>query len=248
MKKIRAVIIEDEPEAKYMLQALLERYCPEVQVIGDAANLKEGVKIIKKLLPELVFLDIEMPGEKGLKLFNYFDEINFEVVFTTAYDQYAINALKLSALDYLLKPIDLEELRATIAQFKKKQDKHLLYESMSLQLSNQTPKSPKRLVLPSKNSFVFVDINQIMYCLADGSYTTFACKDKKHLVAKSIKEYSSLLEDFGFIRVHRSAIVNLAYVQELIRTRPHNVIMADGHSISIAQSRIQFVISKLTEF
>lgn len=246
MKKIRSIIIEDEPEAKYMLQTLIEKYCPEVQVIGEASTVKEGVDTIKKLLPDLVFLDIEMPGEKGLKLFDYFDEVDFEVIFTTAYNQYAINALRLSALDYLLKPVDLDELRGAINQFKKKQDKQLLYQSLSLQLSTQNNKPPKRLVLPSKNSFIFLDIDQIMYCSADGSYTTFVCKDKKYLVAKTMKEYADLLEDFGFIRVHRSTIVNLDYVKELIRTRPQHIIMSDGHSIPIAQSRTQFVISKLT--
>ncbi|BDS09595.1 LytR/AlgR family response regulator transcription factor [Aureispira anguillae] len=249
MKKIRAVIIEDEPEAKFMLQVLIEKYCPEVQVIGDASNVKEGVALIQKLLPDLVFLDIEMPGEKGLYLFKYFEEINFEVIFTTAYDQYAINALRLSALDYLLKPIDLEELRASIVQFKKKQNTQQLYESLHQQLSSPSSAAPKRLALPSKNSFVFLEVNNIMYCLADGSYTTFVCnKHKKYLVAKSMKEYASLLEDLGFVRVHRSAIVNLNYVERLIRTRPQSIVMEDGTSIAIARSRSQYLIDRLTQF
>jgi two-component system LytT family response regulator len=111
MQKIRAVIIEDEPQAREMLTTLVEDYCQEIHIIGSASNVQEGVAAIKKLVPDLVFLDIEMPNEKGLELFKYFDKIDFEVIFTTAYDQYAIDALRLSALDYLLKPIDLKDLR-----------------------------------------------------------------------------------------------------------------------------------------
>lgn len=249
MKKIRAIIIEDEPDAKYMLQALLEKYCDGVQVIGEASNVKEGVECIKKLVPDLVFLDIEMPGEKGLHLFNYFDKIDFEVIFTTAYDQYAINALKLSALDYLLKPIDLEELQTSINLYKNKQDKEQLYKLFAQQLSSPSAsQARKRLVLPSKNNYIFIDIDTIMYCIADGSYVTFVCnKHKKYLVAKSMGEYTDLLEDFGFIKVHRSAIVNINFVAELTRTRPQNIVMDDGKSIAIAQSRKQYVIDKLTQ-
>lgn len=244
--KIRAIIIEDEPEAKYMLQALIEKYCPEVQIIGEASNLKKGVALIEQLLPDLVFLDIEMPGERGIHLFQYFDKIDFEVIFTTAYDQYAINAIRLSALDYLLKPIGLEELQTAIKQFKKKQNNKQLYKSLYQQLSNQSTVIPKRIALPSKNSFLFLDIDEIMYCQADGSYTTFITDEgKKHVVAKPMKDYADLLQDLGFVRVHRSAIINLKYVEELIRTRPQSVVMRNGTQITIAQSRKEYLMNKL---
>jgi two-component system LytT family response regulator len=246
MKTIRAIIVEDEPEAKFMLQALIERYCDEVELVGDASNVQEAIKLIRKVKPDLVFLDIEMPEEKGLHLFRYFEEINFEVIFTTAYDQYAINAIRLSALDYLLKPVGLDELRSSISNFKEKKSKEqstaLLYQEMSTMASNR----PQRLALPSKNSFIFLNIDDIMYCQADGSYTVFMTqKGKKHLVAKSMKEYADLLEEMGFIRVHRSAIINLKYVEQFIRTRPQKIIMADGTSITIAQSRKQYLMEKL---
>lgn len=244
--KTRAVIIEDEPEAKYMLQALIEKYCPEVQIIGEASNVKEGVALIERLLPELVFLDIEMPGERGIHLFQYFDKIDFEVIFTTAYDQYAINAIRLSALDYLLKPIGLEELRGAIERFQEKQNNKQLYRSLYQQLSKPSETVPKRIALPSKNSFLFLDVDEIMYCQADGSYTNFITNEgKKHVVAKPMKDYADLLEELGFIRVHRSAIINLEYVEELIRTRPQSVVMSDGTQITIAQSRKEYLMNKL---
>lgn len=248
MTKIRAIIIEDEPEAKYMLQALLEKFCPAVQVMGDASTVKEGVELIKRLVPDLVFLDIEMPGEKGLYLFQYFEQVDFEVIFTTAYDQYAINAIRLSALDYLLKPIGLEELQAALQQFQKKRRNKQLYTSLYEQLGNPTTATPKRIALPSKNSFIFLEVDQIMYGQADGSYTTFVTtQGKKHLVAKPMKEYADLLEGLGFVRAHRSAIINLQYVEELIRTRPQSVIMRDGQALPLAQSRKEHLMSKLME-
>ena len=170
MRKIRAVIIEDEPKAKVMLKALLEKYCLDVHVIGDASNVKDGVALIKSLLPDLVFLDIEMPEERVINLFKYFDKIDFEVIFTTAYDQYAIEALRLSALDYLLKPVDVDELIAAVEQFKDKQSKELLYQTFYQQMSAPVQSNtPKRLALRSKESFTFLDIPDIMYCIAEGS-------------------------------------------------------------------------------
>ncbi|MBL4649167.1 MAG: response regulator transcription factor [Aureispira sp.] len=246
MKKIRSIIIEDEPKPKAMLKALLSKYCPEIELVGTASNVQEGVSIIKKLLPELIFLDIEMPGEKGINLFQYFEDIDFEVIFTTAYDKYAINALKLSALDYLLKPINLKELRLAIAQFEKKQKQNQRYKLLEQQFSFSASK--KRLVLPSKDNFTFLNMDDIMYCLLESSYTTFVTKEsKKYLIAKPIKEYTDLLENFGFLRVHRSAIVNPSYIKKMTRTRPSSIIMNDGTTISVARNRRNFLIEELTK-
>lgn len=248
MKIIRTIIIEDEPKAKVMLHSLLERYCEEVQVIGTASNVQEGVALIKQLLPDLVFLDIEMPEEKGLHLFKYFDDLTFEVIFTTAYDEYAINALRLSALDYLLKPVDLKELKTAISNYYKKQDKQQLYRSFYQQYTTPVASSPKRLALPSKDNFTFLEVEDIMYCLADTSYTIFVDRNaQKHIVSKSIKEYAEMLESLGFVRVHRSSIINLAYVKSLARTRPCYVVMKNGQEIRVAQSRRQFLIDTLTQ-
>jgi len=245
MMKIRAIIVEDELAAKSMLSILIERYCPEVQIVGDASTVKEGVELIEQLLPDLVFLDIEMPGEKGLFLFKYFDKIDFEVIFTTAYNEYAINAIRLSALDYLLKPISLEELKISIQEFKKRQNNKQLHHSLFQQLTSPIP-TPKRIVLPFQNSFIFLEVDEIMYCRADGAATLFVTqKGERHTIAKLMKEYADLLESLGFIRVHRSAIINLDYVQEFIRKRPHSVVMKDGVQIAIAQSRKDYLMNKL---
>lgn len=245
MNKIRTVIIEDEPQAREMLTTLLTDYCDGIQVIGEASNVADGVAVIKKLLPDLVFLDIEMPRERGLNLFNYFENIEFETIFTTAYDQYAIEALRLSALDYLLKPIDLEELRNAIDKYREHQQKKMLDSALRYQMLQQQS-TTKKIVLPSKDSYTFLSIEDIMYCQAENSYTLFVTNNnEKHWVSKPIKNYSSILENVGFVRVHRSAIVNPEYVKKLIRTRPSSVIMQDGTSIGISKLKRDDLIEEL---
>jgi len=225
MAIIKAIIIENEPKPKAMLVALLQKFCPQVELLGDASNLQDGVTLIYQTQPDLVFLDIEMPEEKGTQLFDYFEEINFEVIFTTAYDQYAINALRLSALDYLLKPIDLKELRLSIAQFNKKRQKKALYQSFQQQLNSKQINKVQRIVLPTKESFVFLNLEEVMYIQIESGYTTFIDKHrKKHLVAKPIKDYNDLLEKVGFLRVHRGAIANPHYISKIIRTRPSSLV------------------------
>lgn len=247
MQKIRAIVVEDEPQAREMLATLLEDYCQDVHIIGEASNVKEAVACIKKLHPDLVFLDIEMPNEKGVELFKYFDKIDFEVIFTTAYDEYAINALRLSALDYLLKPIDLSELRGALERFREKKQQAYINQALRYQFATQQQATQsKRIILPSGEGYVFIDIDDIMYCQAEKSYTAFAIVDgKKYWVSKTIKEYSDLLEGFGFLRVHRSSLINPKFVTKLIKTRPSSVIMKDGESIAVSKSRREHLLDEL---
>jgi two-component system LytT family response regulator len=247
MQKIRAVIIEDEPQAREMLTTLLEDYCKDVYIVGSASNVQEGVVAIKKLVPDLVFLDIEMPKEKGLELFKYFDEIDFEVIFTTAYDQYAIDALRLSALDYLLKPIDLKDLRTALGNFRGKAEQSNRNQALRYQFaSEQQTAQSKRIVLPNAEGYVFIEVEDIMYCQAEKSYTAFVMSDgKKQWVSKTIKEYSDLLEGFGFVRVHRSSLINPKYIAKLIKTRPSAIVMKDGENITISKTRRDDILEEL---
>jgi two-component system, LytTR family, response regulator len=247
MQKIRAVIIEDEPQAREMLNTLLVDYCQDVHIIGEASNVKDGVACIKKLMPDLVFLDIEMPNEKGLELFKYFKNIDFEVIFTTAYDQYAVNALRLSALDYLLKPIDLNELRNALENFREKKRQAYINQSLRYQFAAEQQNEPsKRIILPSAEGYLFIEIKDIMYCQAEKSYTLFVVAGgQKHWVSKSIKEYADLLENFGFLRVHRSSIVNPKYVTKLIKARPSSVVMKDGEKIAVSKNRRDDLMEEL---
>ena len=247
MQKVRAVIIEDEPQAREMLTTLLEDYCQEIHIIGSASNVQDGVVAIKKLVPDLVFLDIEMPNEKGLELFKYFDKIDFEVIFTTAYDQYAIDALRLSALDYLLKPIDLKDLRTALDNFRGKKQQTYMNQALRYQFASEQQTTPsKRIILPDAEGYVFIEVDDIMYCQAEKSYTAFVMSDgKKQWVSKTIKEYSDLLEGFGFVRVHRSSLINPKFITKLIKTRPSSVIMKNGETIVISKARREEVLEEL---
>lgn len=247
MEKIRAIIIEDEPQAREMLTTLLEDYCQEIHIIGSATNVQDGVAAIKKLVPDLVFLDIEMPKEKGLELFKYFDKIDFEVIFTTAYDQYAINALRLSALDYLLKPIDLKDLRIALDSFREKKNKAYLNKALRYQFASEPQTSQsKRIIIPDTDGYVFINVDDIMYCQAEKGYTAFAVNNgKKQWVSKTIKEYADLLEGLGFVRVHRSSLVNPKFITKLIKTRPSSIIMKDGETIIISKSKRDEALEEL---
>ena len=247
MQKIRAVIIEDEPQAREMLTTLLEDYCQEIHIIGSASNVQDGVVAIKKLVPDLVFLDIEMPNEKGLELFKYFDKIDFEVIFTTAYDQYAIDALRLSALDYLLKPIDLKDLRTALDNYRGKKQQTYMNQALRYQFASEQQTTPsKRIVLPDAEGYVFIEVEDIMYCQAEKSYTAFVMSDgKKQWVSKTIKEYSDLLERFGFVRVHRSSLINPKFITKLIKTRPSSIVMKNGENIVISKTRREEVLEEL---
>lgn len=247
MSKIRAVIIEDELQACQMLTTLLEEYCTDVHIIGTAQTVAEGVACINKVHPDLVFLDIELPNEKGLALFKYFEKTDFQVIFTTAYDHYAIKALRLSALDYLLKPIDLKELRHALANFRLKQQEDNLQQALQYQLAAQQHRQrPQRMVLPSGEGYVFVEIEDIMYCQAEKSYTSFTIADgQTYWTSKTIKEYTDLLESFGFLRVHRSSLINPSFVAKLIKSRPSYIIMKDGTQINISKAKRDRLMQEL---
>jgi two-component system LytT family response regulator len=237
--KIRCIIIEDEKQTRILLRALLEEYCEDVLVLAEAANVQEGVAAIKEHEPDLVFLDIEMPRESGFSLFKYFDTIDFDVVFTTAYGQYAVKAIKLAALDYLIKPISLEELMETLDRFRQKgkslKDKNKHYPLLESSLQN---KERQKIALPCSDGFVFVEINDIVRCQAEKSYTLIIMKDGSEILpSRNLGEYESILDDYGFIRVHRSHLINKNYIKRFIRGKISTLLMEDGTNIPISNSK-----------
>ena len=236
---IKCVIIEDEKQTRKLLRALLEDYCDGVEVLAEAADVQEGVEVIKKYNPELVFLDIEMPRESGFSLFKYFDKINFEVIFTTAYGQYAVKAIKLAALDYLMKPVNLEELMEALERFKdhREKSKNLQphHEVMSNALKNI---ENQKIALPCSEGFIFVEINHIIRCQSEKSYTLIVLKNKEEFwTSKNLGEYDNLLKDYGFKRVHRSHLINPNQIKKFIRGKTPILEMSDGTKIPISASK-----------
>ncbi len=243
---IVAIIIDDEESSRITLKNMLEIFCSEVTVVHSAYSVPDGVKAIQKYNPDVVFLDIEMPIHNGFELFDFLPDLKAEVIFTTAYDQYAIRAFKFSAVDYLLKPIDLEELKSAIQRIEDKKDQLASDRSKFAVLSENIRSPFQKLGLPTVEGYSFIKISEIVRCEADSNYTNFfSIKGEKILVPKTLKEYESLLEEFNFLRVHRSHIINLDYITKYTRTRIPSVTMVDGSVISISLKKKDQLLNKL---
>lgn len=245
---IRAIVVDDEPYAAQALQTLLKKHCPEVVVEAACNSALEAERCITELKPQLVFLDIEMPHRNGFELLEHFMPASFQVIFTTSYDQYAIKAIRLSALDYLLKPIDPQELKAAVAKVNKPNENALL--TQQLQLLAQSFREPaaagNRIAVPTQEGLQMITIDTILYCIASSNYTTFVIKDKKKLViSRTLKEIEEMLEDHGFLRIHHSHLVNINAIEKYIRGEGGTVLMTDGTELDVSRSRKESLLKKL---
>jgi len=247
MKKIRSVIIDDEFKNRENLRQILERYCQNIEIVGFAENALEGLDIIQSEKPELVFLDIQMPGGSGFDLLERIDNIDFDVIFITAFDQYAIKAIRLCATDYLLKPINILDLKAAIGKVTQKLDQKHSNESLQNIVQNTLQKDEnKKIALPSSERVLFVRISEIVRCLGENNYTTvFLQKGEKVLVSKTLKEYEELLTEFGFLRVHQSHLINSKFIRSYEKQDGGYLKMLDGTTISISRQRKQSILNQL---
>ena len=243
--KIRVLIVDDEENGRENLEGVLQTYCPEVEVIGEANSALSAIEQIQLKQPSLVFLDIEMPGGNGFQVLDFFKQPDFQVVFVTAYDQYAIKAIRLSALDYILKPIDIMLVKAAIdkhASLKKEEDSRLkqFIENKHLPIAN------KRIALPLADKIHFVEVQHIISCKGEASYTTiFTSKGKHYLVSKPLIEYEDILSDYGFIRTHKSHIVNRTHINTFIKSDGGYLLMSDGSNIPVSRRKKEAVLLEL---
>lgn len=244
---IKAMIIDDEKNSCEALQLLLERSCPDVQVIAVANSGAEALQKISALHPQLMFLDIEMPNMNGFQLLEQLPKIDFELIFTTSYDQYAIKAFKFSAIDYLLKPVDREELEKAVEKVSKKLTNNINQQLDILLQKINNPSIPvQKIALPTMQGLELVSINSIISCSANNNYTEFFLSDKKKLlISRTLKEIEELLEDHSFIRVHHSHIVNLNAVSRYVKGEGGYLIMSDGSNVDVSRSRKELLIQKL---
>ncbi|MFO7940521.1 MAG: LytTR family DNA-binding domain-containing protein [Bacteroidales bacterium] len=245
------IIIDDEKKSRETLQKTIERYFnSQLKVLGQADSVKEGVFAINKYHPDLVFLDIEMPEENGFKLFNYFDIYDFEVIFTTAYQQYAIDAIKVSALDYLLKPINYIDLRDVLGKLNKKKQKTSPQDKIETLLSNLNADGNShfnKIALPTLEGFQMERVNNIVYCQAEENYTKiFTNRNEVILVAKTLKSIEELLVDEIFFRIHKSYIVNMNYIKSYNRAEGYKVVLENGVKLDVATRRNEEFIRALT--
>lgn len=209
MSKIKTILVDDEESAREVLQNLLARFCPDIELLAKCENIPMAVEEIKKHQPELVFLDIEMPRYSGLEIVKFFNEINFQIIFVTAYDQYAIKAFEVAAVDYLLKPVDITRLKLSIDRVKQKQN--ILQQTQQLNLLTDTlaQKQIKNIIIRDKGNQNIISIGSIIAIEAQESYCLIRTKDKKYTASKNLKHFETLLESLPqFIRVHKSWLIN----------------------------------------
>jgi two-component system LytT family response regulator len=244
---IKAMIVDDEKNSCEALQLLLERSCPEVQIVAVAYSGADALNKIQSLHPQLVFLDIEMPNMNGFQLLEQLQKIDFELIFTTSYDQYAIKAFKFSAIDYLLKPVDREELGRAVEKVSKKLTNNINQQlDILLQKINQPSVPVRKIALPTMQGLELVSIDSIISCSANNNYTEFFLAGKKRiLVSRTLKEMEELLDDHSFLRVHHSHIVNLNAITRYVKGEGGYLIMNDGSNVDVSRSRKELLIQKL---
>jgi two-component system LytT family response regulator len=242
---VNAILIDDEKHCLETLRMLLNRYCKDVNIIEECSSPKKGLEAIAKHRPDLVFLDIEMPVMNGFDLLQQLPEIPFAVIFTTSYDQYAIKAIKFSALDYLLKPIDPEELITAVSKVSsRKQQPGAEQFNILLKQIQQRGAGFEKIAIPTIEGFELIRADQIIRCEADDNYTHVYLKNKSKIVSsRMLKEMEELLQEFRYFeRVHNSYLVNMNEVSKYIRGEGGYLLMSDGSTVSISRSRRESLI------
>lgn len=239
---IRCILIDDEKNALEMMEWLLKTYCPQVEILDMCHSAEQGIESINKHKPDVVFLDIEMPRMNGFDMLEQFDKLFFDVVFCTAYDQFAIKAFKYSALNYLLKPVDPEDLKATVQRIEERKTIPTR-EQFKLLLQNiqqHTKATPQRIALTTADGLIFVPTAEIIYCEAESNYTNVVLDGgKKILVSKVLKDIDEALSGPDFYRVHSSFLINLNRIKKFVRGDGGYIIMDNDATVSISRSRKQ---------
>jgi two-component system LytT family response regulator len=236
---IKAIIVDDEHKSVHMLELMLKEYCSEVEVIGFAYSAIEGAKEIMNKKPDLVFLDVEMTGGTGFDLLESLPERNFNVIFVTAHDHYALKAIKFHAIDYILKPLDVEELKNAINNCKNQSAENKKIPSdIEKLLDHLKIQKIKKIAVPTSNGTEFIAVEEVFYLTAERSYCKIFLTNKKTiLVSKSLNEIEELLPVENFFRIHKSHTVNLAYVKKHIKTDGGVVELTDGTKLYISRSK-----------
>lgn len=244
---IRTLIIDDELKSQSTLHKLLDRYCTGVEVVGFAHNVESGIVAINKLKPNLVFLDISMPDGDGFEVLKKVEKRDFEVVFTTAFNDFAIKAFQFSALHYLLKPINYIELQAAVERYKENHQNVDLNEKIKI-LCDSLNNHHQKIILPTANGLRIIELNQILRCEADGSYTNFYLSDGTVLmVSKVLSNFEEILPSDIFCRVHSKHLVNLNFTSQYIKGRGGRIILTNGKEIEVSESKKKVFLSRLKQ-
>jgi two-component system LytT family response regulator len=243
---IKAIIVDDEPYCCETIAMLLEDN-DEVEIVAECYNGIDALEAIRKYNPGLVFLDVEMPKMNGFEMLQQLPAVNFEIIFTTSYDQYALKAIRFSAIDYLLKPIDEEELKNAVQKVIQRSQRPMAEQlEILMQKLHHSKISVNKIALPTMEGFQMIKIDSIISCEADSNYTTFYLKDNKRMVVcRNLKDIEELLEDHSFTRVHRCYVVNLNEVEKFVKGEGGYLVMSDGSSIDVSRNKKEELLKKL---
>ncbi len=236
---LSAIIIDDEQKGRLALRQKLQDYCPMVQVMGEASDGAEGIPLIEKYKPQIIFLDIEMPRMDGFEMLRRIENRDFHIVFTTAYDQYAIQAIKYAAFDYLLKPIDIEELKSAVERINQHRSTNFTQKKLeTLEANLLSMQTPKKLAIPILEGFLFFDISHIIHLEAQSNYTVIYFTDHPKLIAsRTLKDFEDLLPPETFFRPHHSHIINLNYIKRYIKGDGGQIEMQNGNFVTVARRK-----------
>ena len=246
---LKVVIVDDEPDAVKFIQGIISEYCPNLEVAGIANSARDGVSVISQAQPDLVFLDVQMPHGSGFDLLSAFPVKTFDVIFITAYNHYAIQAIKFSAVDYILKPVNISEL---IDAVKKVEEKRSNQEYRNLNYGNllenlRTPR-PSKLAIPTNDGIEYLNTSEIIRIEADRSYSWFFLTEKrKYLVSRNLKEYQELLLDMEFFRPHNSHLINMIFVKKFIRHEGGYIEMTDGSNVPISRGKRDLFLLQMSK-
>jgi two-component system LytT family response regulator len=238
LKMLRTLIIDDEPSVRNTLNGLLKRTCPQVSIVGEAHSVATGIRAIMEKSPDLILLDIKMDDGTGFDLLNHFENINFKIIFVTAYEEFAIRAFDFSAIDYLLKPINPEKLVKAVKNVELLKSKDFSTQLNALRENIDTHGGAiKKIILKNQESIHLLNVDDIIHCESDGSYTVFETFDNyKIVVSKNLKEYDALLSQSGFLRLHRSHLINLKHIKRFDKHDGGYIVMSNGSQIPVSTS------------
>jgi two-component system LytT family response regulator len=245
---LKAIIIDDEEGARFTLSTLLAEYCPSISIVAQCSNVPEGVLAINKNSPDIVFLDIEMPVYNGFELVEFFKIVDFEIIFVTAYSQYAIRAFEVSAVDYLLKPVEIEQLQGAVEKASQKRSQANIMQRLDLMKSTYNGDEIKKIALPMSDGLMFVEVAEIILFEADRAYThVFLKNGSKITVSKPMRTFEDILENRNFIyRPHRSHLININYIKKYVRG-DGMIFMDNGVALPVSRERKQEFESLLKE-
>lgn len=246
---IRSIIVDDEKKSRETLKRMITNFCEGVEIIGEAGSVDDAYRLLSVENPDVVFLDVEMPGGNGFTLLEKYKKPPFQVIFTTAHDLYAINAIKFAALDYLLKPVNIKELQEAISKVREAtEDEEIRFRQFDTLKSNlhQEDRQFAKIALPTSTGIDFFDAEDIVRAEAERAYSNFFLKDgRKIMISKPLKEYESLLEECDFFRVHKSHMVNLNHLKRYVKGKGGYVVMDDDSYVDVSVRRKEALLTRI---